>query len=100
MTLHIQSENPVFGKLDSPYTSDTSPEAEAIQLEAVRRLKPSERLEIAMRLTSALVSQSKSAIRRRFPEITADEVEIKFIELHYGQDLADAVRAQKIRSMP
>ena len=78
--------------LDSPYATDTSPEAEAVQFELVRRMTPEQRVGIAIGLTNELVRCSKAAIRRRHPECSEVEIGFKFIEMHYGTTLAEAVR--------
>ncbi|MDZ4820509.1 MAG: hypothetical protein SGJ20_16205 [Planctomycetota bacterium] len=72
--------------------SDTSPEAEAVQLELWRNKTRAERFEIVRRLTSEMIQNSKRAIRRVHPEFSDEEVNQMFIELHYGKQLADEVR--------
>lgn len=76
----------------SPYTTDTSPEAEAVQLELIRAMPPSERAARALRLTSQMLRRAKDAIRRQHPEFNEQEVGLKFVELHYGETLAREVR--------
>ena len=76
------------------YTNDTSAEAEAVQLELIRSIAPSQRVEKTLRLSSEMIRSAKSAIRRRHPEFTKDEVTVKFIELHYGAELAAAFRTR------
>ncbi len=72
--------------------SDTTREAEAVQQELIRRMTPAERLAKSLTLSCDLMRLSKAAIRRRHPTMTEDEVRIKFIELHYGLELAESVR--------
>jgi hypothetical protein len=72
--------------------SDTTPDAEEMQLRLLREKSPAERAIIAVRLSSELANASKRAIARAHPELTARQVEHLFIELHYGRELADAVR--------
>ena len=71
-----------------PYTTDTSTEAENIQHELVRRMTPSQRAEVAFRLTSEMIRCSKDAIRRRYPEYSELQRQLVFVELHYGAELA------------
>ena len=78
----------------SRYTTDTSVDAEVVQRELIRKTAPSQRVEKSLRLSSDLIRNAKAAIRRRHPEFTEDEIAVKFIELHYGADLAAAVRAR------
>lgn len=75
-----------------PYSTDTSPEARAVQLELLRRASPTERLERACSLSNGVRRLAIAAIRRRHPEFDEDEVRIKFIELTYGKELAEGVR--------
>ncbi len=75
-----------------PYTTDTSPEARAVQLELQRRMSPDERLEKAFSLSNGLRRMAMDAIRRRHPDFDEDQVRIKFIELTYGKDLAAGVQ--------
>ncbi len=77
-----------------PYTSDTSPESEAVQLELVRKMPAAKRVEKAIQLSNELLRLSKAAIRRRHPDFSEEEVGIKFVELHYGVDLATAMQHQ------
>ena len=74
------------------YTTDTSPEAEAVQLELVRRMAPSERVQKTFRLSSEMIRSAKAAIRRRHPDFAETQVAIKFIELCYGAELAMEVQ--------
>ncbi|QEG40772.1 hypothetical protein [Roseimaritima ulvae] len=75
-----------------PYTTDTSREAEAIQLELLRRMSPADRIAKMCNLSASLRRMAFDAIRRRHPKIGESEVRLKFIELTYGKELADAVR--------
>ncbi|WP_131282602.1 hypothetical protein [Blastopirellula marina] len=77
------------------YTQDTSSEAEAVQRELMAQMQPSQRMALALRLSSEMLRLSKAAIRRRFPQFNEAEVGLKFIELHYGAELAEAVRRSR-----
>lgn len=74
-----------------PYTIDTSPEAEEVQLDLIRHMPPSERALKAIRMTTRLMRECKAAIARNNPRLTQREIEIAFIELNYGKELAAAV---------
>ena len=75
------------------YTTDTDAEAHAIQLDAMRRMPPLERIQKALRLSAEVKQMSMDAIRRRHPDMDDSEVRLKYIELTYGPDLAGKVRA-------
>ena len=74
-------------------TLDTTPEAEAILIKLLRAKPPTRRLEEAISASNRVAEQCKAAIRRRNPELSEDEVRLRFIELNYGQDLAESVKA-------
>lgn len=78
----------------SRYTTDTSAEAEVVQRELIRRIAPSQRVEKSLQLSSDLIRSAKAAIRRRHPAFTENEIAVKFIERHYGANLAAAVRVR------
>ena len=75
-----------------PYTTDTSAEAEAIQLELFRRMSPADRIAKMCNLSASLRRMAFDAIRRVHPDLDEAEVRLKFIESTYGKDLADEVR--------
>ena len=72
--------------------SDTTRDAEQVQLRLLRDKSPAERLALAVRLSSEVIRASKRAISRAHPELTLRQVGHLFIELHYGRELAEAVR--------
>jgi hypothetical protein len=74
-----------------PYTTETSPEAEEVQMDLIRRMPPYERALKAIRMTTRLVRECKAAIARARPGLTEREIGIAFIELNYGEELAAAV---------
>ena len=75
-----------------PYTTDTSPETYAVQLELIRRMSPIQRLKKTFALSRQVKQMAWNAIRRRHPDFDEDEVRLKFIEVTYGKTLADDVR--------
>lgn len=75
-----------------PYTTDTSAEAEAIQLELFRRMSAADRIAKMCNLSATLRRMAFDAIRRVHPELNEAEVRLKFIESTYGKELASEVR--------
>lgn len=75
------------------YTTDTNQDAEQVRLDLLRRMPPSERAALAVRLSADLMAASKAAIRRTHPDYSPRDVNLAFIELHYGSELAESVRA-------
>ena len=73
--------------------NDTSPEAEAVLIDLIRKTPPQVRTQQAINASSRVAAQCKDAIRRNNPGISEREVGLRFIEINYGQELADKVRA-------
>ncbi len=72
--------------------SDTHPDAEKVQIELLRKASTSERCALMCSLTATAVSLSRRAIARANPDLSPQEVDLKFVELHYGKKLASRVR--------
>ena len=73
--------------------SDTSEEALEVQLECLRRMSPQERFQKMCDWSDQVRRMSFDAIRRRHPEYSENEVRLKFIELSYGEALAEEIRS-------
>ena len=58
-----------------PLSPDTSPDAQRMQFELLRRLSPSQKLALAFELTDALRELILADLHHRFPQ--ADDTEIK-----------------------
>lgn len=71
---------------------DTSPEADAVITQLTLQQEPSKRLARAVAASNRVARQCKAAILRTNPEISSQEVNLRFIELNYGRELADNVR--------
>ena len=71
---------------------DTTPEAEEILLDLMRRATVAEKITRVRSLSATVIQLSRRAIARAHPQWTPLEVQLKFVEYHYGQDLADRVR--------
>ena len=55
---------------------DTSPEADRIQLEIFRKMKPEERLRRGFELSVAMKRLNATGVRMRHPEYSDDEVRL------------------------
>jgi hypothetical protein len=67
---------------------DTTAEATEVQLECFRRMTPQERIAKTSSWSSQIKRMGFEAIRRRHPEYDERQVQLKFIELTYGEELA------------
>jgi len=78
-------------------SSDTSPAAEAVQIELLRRAGTARRVALMDSLTTAAIALSRRAIARTHPDWTEQEVLLEWAALNYGRDLAEQVRRDLAR---
>jgi len=67
--------------------------AEAMQIEMMCRARPQERAALALRLSDETIALARRAIDRAFPDLDPTRRKLKFVELHYGADLAGRLEA-------
>jgi hypothetical protein len=72
-------------------SADTDPEAERVQIELLRRAGLPARVRLAASLTRTVIALARNAIRRSLADPTDDAVSVRFVELHYGRELAAAI---------
>jgi hypothetical protein len=72
--------------------ADTDPEAERVQIELMRRAGVGGRVRLAASLTRTVIALARRAIRHSLPDSTEEDVGLRFVELHYGRELAAEVR--------
>ena len=76
-----------------PTVDDTSAEAARVQIELLRAAGPARRFQLMRRMTNHAVALSRRAIQRANPDASELEVKLIWAEVHYGPELAAAVRA-------
>lgn len=54
----------------------------------MRAVEPRARAALALRLSDETIALSRRAIERAFPELDTLHRQLKFVELHYGIELA------------
>jgi hypothetical protein len=74
-----------------PLASDTTPEAEEIQVSIWRSWTAEKRLETACNLLEFVREQVHQAIRDQYPNASDDEVRIHFLRRAYGEETAARV---------
>ena len=74
-------------------SSDTSPEVERVQIELLRKAGKTRRLQLGLELSGEALEMAQRGIRRAHPELSELEAKLLFVEVTYGKDLADRVRA-------
>ena len=72
--------------------TDTDPVAERLQVTLLRAAGTRRRLALALSLTDIVRDLARGAIARTLPVADQTEVRLRFVELHYGRALADAIR--------
>jgi hypothetical protein len=73
-------------------SADTDPEAEEVQMDLLRRAGPARRAQMALALSAQVIGLARRAIRRSHPDANETEVGLRFVELHYGRELAADLR--------
>ena len=74
-------------------SSDTHPEVERLQIELLRKAGTARRLQLGLELSGEALEIAQRGIRRAYPEASELEAKLIFVEVTYGKDLADRVRA-------
>ncbi|HEX9189708.1 MAG TPA: hypothetical protein VGB87_21720 [Vicinamibacteria bacterium] len=80
--------------------ADTDPETERVHLEMLRAASPSRRLDLALSLSRTVMGLARDGIARRLPGASASEVGLRFVELSYGRELAEELRAHLAARQP
>ncbi len=76
----------------SPALTDTSIEAERVQIELLRKATPARRAAIALSLSYTVFNLSRRAVQRANPNAGDFELKLLFLENCYGKDLAEKVK--------
>jgi hypothetical protein len=76
-----------------PTTGNGPSAADTVQRGLLRAAGLTGRFAAAQALTVNVVSLSRRAIRKRHPSWSEADVLLEFVRLHYGRELADAVRS-------
>jgi hypothetical protein len=81
-------------KTQSP---DTHPEAERVLIALFQQADPARRFALARSLSQTTMFLTRRAIQRAHPEAGELEVGLIFVANHYGQQLADRLRADLVK---
>jgi hypothetical protein len=76
---------------------DTDPEIERIQYEMLRKLGPSERMRLMRSLSQDVMQMSWQAIRRANVGATGEEIELRFVAIIYGEEIANRLSGYLVR---
>ena len=75
-----------------PQSFDTNPDAEKKQISLIRKMSVREKFSQVCSLSSVIMQLSKRAIARANSNLSKKEIDLLFIEYHYGKDLAARVK--------
>jgi hypothetical protein len=73
-------------------SADTTEDAERVQVELLRATPVERRLGIALRLSATVIGLARRGIERADSTASSEERDIRFVELHYGAELAAGLR--------
>ena len=74
--------------------SDTDSDSLRVQIALLRRATPGRRMGLALALSADVITLTRAGIMRRHPGISDADAGVEFIRVHYGAELAAAVRAR------
>lgn len=75
--------------------NDTDPEAQQQQVDLMRRATPARRFAAVRSLSGSVALLSRRALRRSMPDASEEELDLAFVALHYGDELAARVRRHR-----
>ena len=76
----------------SSQAQDTPEEIDRVQIELLKRAGNPIRLRKALQLSDLVKKMSRRAIARRHPELSAEELDLLYVEYCYGRELAQKLR--------
>ena len=80
-------------RIVSARPADTTADAERVQIGLLQAASVARRLHLALSLTATVIGAARRALERTHPDLSARERSLLFVNVHYGRDLADALRA-------
>lgn len=72
--------------------ADTTPDAERVQVALLREASIPRRLGRAFGLSATVIGLARRALVRAHPFASPRDLALRFVELHYGADLAAGLR--------
>ncbi len=72
-------------------STDTHPDIEKVLITLIRKLDPPQKISQVRSLSQTIILLSRRAIARANKNMNENEVNLLFVSLHYGKELADRV---------
>lgn len=73
--------------------ADTHPDAHRVQTELLRKATPAQRYALCESLSRMTAQLSWCAIAQANPSLSENAINVRFIRLHHGAELADKLEA-------
>jgi hypothetical protein len=86
-----------MGRIVPARPADTSLDAEQVQAALFRAAPVARRIRIALGHSATMIGAARRAIARAHPGLSAREHDLRFVDLHYGPDIAAGLRADLSR---
>ena len=84
-----------------PRPTDTALDAERVQVALLRAAPVARRLHLALALSATIIGAARRALARSQPQATHRELDVWFVELHYGAEVAEELRREfRCRDFP
>jgi hypothetical protein len=80
--------------------SDTAADAEQVQIDLARKMTTAQKIAQVRSLSALVIGLSRRAIARAHPHLSPQELDVKFVELHYGKELANGLSEHLRRRQP
>jgi hypothetical protein len=71
---------------------DTDAEADRLQVALLRAVPASRRIHLALSLSAVVIGAARKGLARSHPHASARELDLTFVEAHYGPELAAGLR--------
>ena len=68
-------------------------DAELVQVDLLRAAPIARRLHLALSLSATVIGAARRALARLQPQASSRDLDLWFVELHYGTDVAARLRA-------
>lgn len=72
--------------------TDTDPDVLRRQIELLRRASPGRRIALAFSISQSVIDLARGGLRESLKDASSDDVGFRFVEIHYGRELARQVR--------
>ena len=72
--------------------TDTEPDVYRRQIELLRRTSPARRVALALSISQSVIDLARRGLRQSLGDASPEEVGLRFVEIHYGRELARQVR--------